>query len=338
MLDERKSEILRALIEEHIETGEPVSSRSILEASGLAVSTATVRNDLAALESDGYVVQPHTSAGRIPTATAYRFYVDHLSRPALRPMNADKISNFFSSVHVELSRLLKSTTSLLTEITHYPAVVTGPGLGGETVRGVHLVQMSSDVVLVVLVTDAGRVSQEIARLSAPADPSEVEAAESIILRRLVDAPLTTNMDAASLITDDVPDAVRSILQTVCDSAFETIDRKRDLYVGPTSHLTSAWADISKVRGVLEVLEREAALLEVLAQIPDGTAVQIGRELGLDSDTEIAMVSTSYGTAGEHSGRVGVIGPMRMDYGRAITAVEEVGDGLGESLGTSGESS
>ena len=338
MLDERKSEILRALIEEHIETGEAVSSRSILEASGLGVSTATVRNDLAALESDGYVVQPHTSAGRIPTATAYRFYVDHMSHRSLLPMNLDKISEFFSSVHVELSRLLKSTTSLLTEITQYPAVITGPGLGGETVRGAHLVQMSSDVVLVVIVTDAGRVSQEIARLSAPADPSEVEAAERIILRMLVDAPLTTRLDAASLITEDVPDSVSSIIQTVCDSAFDTVDRERDLYVGPTSHLTSAWADISKVRGVLEVLEREAALLEVLAQIPDGTSVQIGQELGLDSDTDIAMVSTSYGTAGERSGRVGVIGPMRMDYGRAISAVEEVGDGLGESLGTSGEPS
>ena len=338
MLDERKSEILRALVEEHIETGEPVSSRSILDASGLAVSTATVRNDLASLESDGYVVQPHTSAGRIPTAIAYRYYVDQLSRTALRPKAAMQVTDFFSSVHVELSRLLKSTTSLLTELTRYPAVVTGPGLGGETVRGVHLVQMGADVVLVVLVTDAGRVSQEIAKLSAPADPSEIEAAERIILRRIVDAPMATQLDVGSMITEDVPETVRAILQTVCDTAFETVERARDLYVGPTSHMTNAWADISKVRSVLELLEREAALLEVLARIPDGTAVQIGGELGLESDADIAMVSTSYGTAGEPSGRLGVIGPMRMDYGRAISAVEEVGDGLGESLGTSGESS
>ena len=336
MLDERKSEILSVLIEEHIRTGEPVSSRSILDVSGLAVSTATVRNDLKSLESDGYVVQPHTSAGRIPTALAYRFYVDHLSRPALRPVNADRISEFFSSVHFELSRLLKSTTSLLTEITKYPAIVTGPGLRGETVRGAHLVQMSSDVILVVLVTDAGRVSQEIARLPAPVDPSEVEAAEVVILRELIDAPLTSRLDASSLIGDELSSEIRGILQAVCDCAFETPDQTRDLYVGPTSQSTTAWADISKVRGVLEVLEREAALLELLSQIPDGTAVQIGRELGLDANADIALVSTSYGSSGDRSGRLGVIGPMRMDYGRAISAVEEVGDGLGESLGTPGE--
>ena len=338
MLDERKSEILRALIEQHIETGEPVSSRSILDATGLTVSTATVRNDLSTLEADGYVVQPHTSAGRIPTARAYRYYVDQLARPALRPTAAVKISEFFSSVHIELSRLLKSTSSLLSEITTYPAVVTGPGLGGEMVRGAHLVQMGTDVVLVVLVTDAGRVTQEIAKLSAPADPPEIEAAERIILREIVNTPMTARLDPSTLMTDDVPETVRSILRTVCDTAFETIDRARDLYVGPTSYLTNAWADISKVRGVLEILEREAALLEVLSLIPDGTAVQIGRELGFESEADVAMVTTSYGIVGESSGRLGVIGPMRMDYGRAITAVEEVGDNLGESVGTSGESS
>lgn len=334
MLDSRKSEILRALIELHIQTGEPVGSRSIQDASGLTVSPATIRNDLAALESDGYVVQPHTSAGRIPTAMAYRFYVDHLSEPtALRPNNADRINEFFSSVHLELSRLLKSTSALLTEITNYPAVVTGPGLGGETVRGVHLVQMSPEVVLCVLVTDAGRVSQEVVRLTMPADPSEVDAAEAIILERIVGRPMTAQLDAGSLMSGDPARPIEAILEAVCEAAFGTVERSPDLYVGPTSHLTNAMADISKVRGVLEVLEREAALLEVLAQIPDGTAVQIGGELGLDADADIAMVSTSYGST---SGRVGVIGPMRMDYGRAISAVEEVGDGLGESLGSSND--
>lgn len=337
MLDERKADILKALVEEHIATGEPVSSRSILDATGLGVSTATVRTDLAALENDGYVVQPHTSAGRVPTAAGYRYYVDHLSRQLLRPSSSMKISEFFSSVHIELSRLLKSTTSLLTEITHYPAVVTGPGLGGERVRGAHLVQMSADVVLVVLVTDAGRVTQEVARLAAPADPAEIEAAERIIMKEVVDAPLRARLDPAGLITEDVPEAVRAIIRAVCDTATDTMEGQRELYIGPTSHLTSAWADIGKIRHVLEILEREAALLEVLARIPEGTAVQIGRELGLDPEADIAMVSTSYGREGDRSGRVGVIGPMRMNYGRAITAVEEVGDGLGESLGTSGES-
>lgn len=335
MLDERQSEIVRAVVEEHIRTGEPVSSRAILEVSGLTVSPATVRNELAALENDGYVVQPHTSAGRIPTAKSFRYYVDHLSPRRLRRQNQARISEFFSSVHLELGRLLKATTSLLSEVTHYPAVVTTPGLEAEMVGGAHLVHVGAQSVLVVLVAEGGRVTQEVARLPRPADPSEVEDAERIIRRLLVDEQVLTS-ELAGALPDGLPDIVREVIEAVATTASQVLAREREVYVRGTSQMAMVWEDLNKVQSVLEILEREAALLEILASMPVGTAVQIGRELGIAADIDVAMVSTSYDVGGEPSGRLGVIGPMRMDYGRAISAVEKVGDGLGESLTSSEE--
>ncbi|MEX0946767.1 MAG: heat-inducible transcriptional repressor HrcA, partial [Acidimicrobiia bacterium] len=133
MLEERRSEVLRALVEEHIRTGEPVSSRSILQHSAISVSTATIRHDLAALERDGFVVQPHTSAGRVPTSRAYRYYVDHLGRGRLTSTSQARIVGFFSTVQLELSNLLKATSQLLAEVAHNPAVVVRPSIGGEHV-------------------------------------------------------------------------------------------------------------------------------------------------------------------------------------------------------------
>ena len=351
-MDERKAEILRILVSEHIRTGEPVSSRAILEAGGLSVSAATVRNELAVLEAEGYAVQPHTSAGRVPTSRAYRCYVDALGRPAPAPddVSDTRVAEFFSSVHSELGRLLKATTSLLSEITRFPALVTDPGLGVEVVKAVHLVQTSARAVLLVVVTRSGRVTQTILDLAVSADPREVEEAERIVRHRLVDCPVgvvrpeadpgpAPEASSESLLLEageGENQAVAELTRAVSEALVRVAEEDRRLYVGPASYLTDAWGDISKVRGVLEVLEREAALLEALSVMPDGTSVRIGGELGLEGPADISLVSTSYGAEeGDGGGRVGVIGPMRMDYGRTISAVEQVGENLDESLSGSG---
>ena len=147
MLEDRRSEILRALVEEHIRSGEPVSSRAIVDRAHLPVSTATVRNDLAALEAEGFVIQPHTSAGRVPTAAAYRYYVDHLGPGRLRSTAQAKINSFFGEVHLELSKLLKETSDLLAEVTDLPSVVVAPALRGDRVRDLHSVQVTADQML-----------------------------------------------------------------------------------------------------------------------------------------------------------------------------------------------
>ncbi|MFQ5948855.1 MAG: heat-inducible transcriptional repressor HrcA [Acidimicrobiia bacterium] len=335
MLDQRRSEILRALVEEHIHTGEAVSSRAVLERSGLQCSSATVRNQLVVLEGEGYVAQPHTSAGRIPTPVGYRYYIDHLSPGPLRSSTRTKIEGFFSSMHAELGRVLKQTSELLAEITHYPAAVVGPGVAGDTLRDIHLVQVDPNVVLLVLVTEGGRVSQRMTRLGEPRTPEEVAAAERVLREALDDTVLSAER---SLVDDAVLGGLSPQVAEIVEGVLLAVDRAaaagRELYLGGTSMMVSLWEDLAKLHRILILLDQQATLMTMLGESSEGTTVRLGSELAVaEQDMDLAVVSTPYVAGGQGSGRMGVFGPMRMDYRRAIKIVEEVSDALGGSLGS-----
>ncbi len=328
LFDDRRDEILRALVEEHIRTGEPVSSRAVLEATGLGVSGATVRNDLAALERDGYAVQPHTSAGRVPTAKAYRYYVDHLSPPRLRAAAQNRIAGFFSSVQLELGRLLKATADLLSEMTHFPAVAVSAGPIGEQVRAFNVVQLAANTALLVVVTNSGRVCQELVRFQSAVTAGELDRVERRVAQAVVGCDL--GQEVVPPPTDLEPH-LRSVAKEVIDALHRAESRTADLYVGGTHQMASVWDNLNTVQRVLEVLEGEARMFEVLARAP-GTSIQLASELGLAEDTDLAVVSSSVAGSGVR-GRVGVIGPMRMDYKKVISTVEGVSRELGDRMGS-----
>jgi heat-inducible transcriptional repressor len=329
-MDDRKAAVLTALVDEHIRTGHPVSSRAIVETAKLGVSSATIRNDLAALEAEGYVAQPHTSAGRIPTEKGFRYYVDTTDPDRLRASTRDRINAFFQSFHHELRSLLKQTSELLTDITAYPAVVIGPGLVGEEVHGVHLVQLGSHVLLMVLVTEAGQVTQELVRLPTAIDPSQVVRLEDALAGALVGRTLADAKEALDAAPQELPASDAGIVSTLADAALKSEADTRELFVGGTSMLAGLWEDISKVHFILELLERDSSVLGLIGSQVEGTSVLIGPELGAN-EIDLAVVSTSYGVDVRSSGRVAVLGPMRMNYRRTISVVEEVGEGLTDSL-------
>lgn len=332
MLDERKAAVLIVLIEEYIRCGEAISSTAVLEASGLSVSPATIRNDLAALERDGFVTQPHISAGRVPTARAYRWYVDHAQPGDLRRPIRVRIQDFFSTVHLELGLLLKATSDLVSEVTTYPAVVLAPSLAGEIIRGINLIRMGSRSVLLVIVTDHGKVSQEVVATSSEVDDETVRSAESALVSLLVDS----DVKAASGLVDGVRSRLDEEALAVFDRAWDAAGRGettgRSIYVGGTSRMANVWEDLSSVHRVLEVLEREAMLLSVLASAASGTIIKIGEELHVEGASDLSVVASSYDIGGA-SGTVGVFGPLRMDYRRTISVVEEVSDNLADRLGS-----
>ena len=333
MLDDRHSLVLQALVEEYIRTGQPVSSQTVLERSGLSVSSATVRNDLAKLESYGFVAQPHTSAGRIPTPGGYRYYVDHCSPARLRSATRARIEGFFAEFHRGLTKLLKDTSGLLSDISHYPAVVIGPGFGNETVHGVHLVHLGASTVLVVSVADNGRVSQELVRLQFEPTDRELDDAERLLNSSCCGTTLEEGAVAISkLKADEAPDRVRALLRGVADAMRRGVDGTSDVYVGGHRQLGVLWEDLANVSAVLEILEEESTVRELLDDHTAGTAVRIGSELDMEG-MDLAVVSTRYEAGDQGIGRVGVIGPMRMDYRRTIRIVEEVGEGLADSLGS-----
>jgi heat-inducible transcriptional repressor len=323
MLEDRRSEVLRALVEEHIKTGEPVSSRAVLERSRLAVSAATIRNDLAALEHEGLVLQPHTSAGRVPTVAGYRYYVDHLGPSRPRHATQAKITTFFGDVHMELSKLFKATSDLLAEITDLPAVVVAPGVARENVRALHTVQVTSDQLLVIVVTEAGRVVQQRSRVRVPVTPLELEEAQEIVTGAVVGKELGTIPDLGEE-EIDLPNPVREAMLTIVDSLHLAGTAGSEMFVGGAQRMTQVWHDLTTVQRILEILEREAEVMNLLAGTP-GTSIQLGENL------DLAVVSKLYESGGE-AGSLGVIGPMRMNYRRAISAVEEVTRELEEQIG------
>ncbi len=328
MLDDRKSKVLKALVEEYIRTGEPVSSQAILGRIGIRVSSATIRNDLARLESYGFVSQPHTSAGRLPTDQGYRFYVDHLAPSRLREATRERIDEFFQEVHRQISEVLKDTSLFVNELTSYPSVVVGPAMSTDTIKDIRLVPLGGSIVLVVAVAANGRVHQDFVDVGGVVDEDTIESAERLLAAafegRTLDAP-----DDDGLRRNDLPAAVKRVVLPVEDQLKATRS-DQEIYVSGTSRMASLWKDLTMVQNLLGLLEEEASLISLLADDPEGTHVRFGSDIGTGGD--LAVVTTTYETSSGATGHVGVIGPMRMNYKRTIRVVEGVTERLEDRFG------
>ncbi len=336
MLDDRKASILRAVVEEYIHTAQPVGSGHVASAPGVAVSSATVRNDMATLEADGYLAQPHTSAGRIPTESGYRYYVDHLaSRPSLDRASAQQVRSFFDSAHTELERMLTDTSRLLSGLTGTAAVVTGPPRATAVVRSVQLVGITPRTALLVVVLSNGSVEKATVDLDgSAADASEecMAAAGAHLSHHLV------GHDLAGLAT--VPDPVLdpgdpagATTIAVVGAARRAVDSDGDhLYIGGTDRMAAAFDAVETVREVLGLLEQQLVVVTLLRDVVDrGLQVAIGSETGMATLAECSIVVAPYEVEGEPVGSVGVLGPTRMDYAQALAAVAVVSKRLGRRL-------
>lgn len=329
MLDERKASILRAVVEEYIQTAQPVGSGHVADAPGVEVSSATVRNEMAALETDGYLAQPHTSAGRIPTEKGYRYFVDALSRPTLDRSSAQQVRAFFDQAHGELEQMLADTTRLLTGLTDYAAVVVGPAHEAGAVRSVQLVSLAPTVVLFVAVLGNGAVEKCTIDLPAPVDERAVEVAGQRLAAHLTGgelravAPLAPSGDAEV-------DALIGQVEAVVVGLGET--DPDHVFVNGASRMAASFDAVETVRSVLTILEEQLVVVSLLRDVVDrGLNVAIGSETGMQPLAECALVVAPYTVDGEQLGTVGVLGPTRMNYPQALAAVAVVGQRLGHRL-------
>jgi heat-inducible transcriptional repressor len=333
-LDHRKAAILNAVVAEYIETAQPVGSAHITGNPGVEVSSATVRSEMAALEREGYLAQPHTSAGRIPTDKGYRFFVDHLGRPGtLGPHERHEVRKFFAHVHGEVEDLLGRTSGLLAGLTDYAAVVVGPKHESATIRSVQLVGLSPRLALLVLVLSDGAVEKRTVDL--PADTSD---------DMLTDAAnhLASYARGGTLASPgNVPELRDPALNVVVHCGVEALGHMAatgepdHVFVGGSSHMASAFDAAETVRSVLSILEQQLVVVELIEDILDrGLSVAIGAEHGFEPLAACALVLAPVAIEGEVAGTIGVVGPTRMHYPRALAAVELVGEQLGERLGVS----
>jgi heat-inducible transcriptional repressor len=332
MLDDRKSTILRAVVEEYIHTAQPVGSGHVASAPGVAVSSATVRNEMASLEAEGFLAQPHTSAGRIPTQAGYRYYVDHLAqRPTLDKASAQQVKAFFDRTHGELERMLADTSRLLSGLTGTAAVITGPPHEIAVVRSTQLVGLTPRMALLVVVLSNGSVEKATVDLGGDGiEPSDEDLARAgaHVAAHLVGH----HLDALAAVPDPpagAPAAVTSLVASARNAASPDGDH---LYVGGTDRMAGAFEAVEQVREVLGLLEQQLVVVSLLRDVLDrGLQVAIGSETGMTTLAECSIVVAPYEVEGEPVGTVGVLGPTRMDYAQALAAVAVVGKRLGRRL-------
>ena len=337
-LGERRASILRAVVSHFVSSGEPVGSKTLVERFSLGVSSATVRNELAALEEMGYIYQPHTSAGRIPTDSGYRFFVDAWGTdPKLSSRDKQEVQRFFGEPRWELEDALRQTASLLSNLTHHAAVVFAPALDRSTVRHVELVELPGARAMVVLVTDTGRVENHVVAIGEAVDEVQLSRTAEMLNRIVVGIPLDEAAKKLLEVVDRFPLELRDVATSVARTLnLELAQREAErVFLEGTSNIVDEhkFADLETVRQVIGALEHRRLLLEVLADAlaAGSVSVRIGAENSIQEMQNCAVVTAAYGTEGDVIGTLGVVGPTRMDYRRTIAAVHEVASNLGRML-------
>jgi heat-inducible transcriptional repressor len=328
MLDERKSAILKTVVTEYIETAQPVGSTHVLRDSPLDVSPATVRSDMAALERDGYLMHPHTSAGRVPTDKGYRFFVDHLCGEQPLGTNAQQtVQEFFATAHGALERMLRDTATLLSQVTSYAAVVVAPGHEARTVRLAQLVRLAPHTVMVVVVQSDGSVEKATFELQDDSGEEAVAAASTKLQAHLVGKVALETPSPAT--TGDL--TVDRIIAGAVASIGRSVAPDERVFVGGTSNMAHAFDAVETVRSVLTMLERTYVVVELLQDaLSHERHVSIGGEHG-GALAECSVVVAPYEVDNSIVGTVGVLGPTRMNYPQALAAVAMVGRRLGREI-------
>ena len=329
MLDDRKTAILRAVVQEYIGTGQPVGSTHIANAPDINVSSATVRNEMAVLEQEGFLAQPHTSAGRVPTDKGYRFFVDHLTQPGrLDDVKVTQVRQFFDGAHGRLEELLARTSHLVAGLTNYASVVLGPKVERAEVRSVQIVGLSARQALAVAVMSNGSVESEHLELDADVPETRLTAAGLHLQKHLVGRNLAEEIQIGAS-GDSSVDAIC----TKALSALRRVDADDPVYVGGAASMASAFEAVDVVRQVLQTLEQQYLVVTLVRDILDrGLSVSIGAEHGIEPLANCSVVVAPVVVDGERLGTVGVLGPTRMNYPQAMATVEVVSERLGRRLG------
>jgi heat-inducible transcriptional repressor len=332
MLDDRKLRVLRAIVEDYVSTHEPVGSKALVERHQLGVSSATVRNDMAALEEDGLIAQPHTSAGRIPTDKGYRVFVDGITE--IKPLSAAErraIATFLQGA-VDLDDVIHRSVRLLAQLTQQVAVVQYPTLARSTVRHVEVITISPTRLLLVLITSAGRVEQRVVELPAPLGEDVVADLRArlnacTVGQRLADAAERVSGLPATFHRDDAP----VVTQIVAVFAEAVADERSDekIAIGGTANLVRFGDEFERsIEPLLEALEEHVVLLKLMGETASPTRVTVHDLVAA------SVVATGYGPGTQALATLGVVGPTRMDYAGSMAAVHAVARYVGRILADS----
>ena len=333
MSGERRTRVLDAIVRDYVSTREPVGSRSLVERHQLGVSPATIRNDMAVLEEAGLIQQPHTSAGRIPTDHGYRSFVDSLHD--IKPLSVPErraIERLLEGA-MDFDEVVARAVRLLANITHQVAVVQYPSLKKVSLRHIELIPAGERHIILVIITEAGRVEQRTLMTSSPVKSEDVDELAKVLNNESVGKP-GTDLDLSTNVVEAAPAHMRELAQTVCDviSGILLAEGEDRIVMAGTANLSRHSVDFAKtISPVLEALEEHVILLRLLTRMREGVSVSIGEENKHEGLTEASVVSSTYGVSDRSVARVGVVGPTRMDYPGTMAAVYAVAEYLSDIL-------
>ncbi|GAA4285365.1 heat-inducible transcriptional repressor HrcA [Brevibacterium daeguense] len=326
MNEGRRARVLRAIVEDYVATNEPVGSKALVERHGLQVSPATIRNDMAALEQQGLIAQPHTSAGRVPTDKGYREFVDRIDD--VKPLSAAEKRAIARIIErpVDIDEMLDRTVRLLASLTHQVAVVQYPMATTTAVRHLEFVDLAAHRLLVVLITDSGQVEQRIVDAGSPLDEAGIAALRDAFNDALHQVRLSRVGSALERISvaPELREWASAISEVVVDLARSS--RQDRLVMAGTANLARSGRDFGEHIGpLLEAFEEQVVLLKLLTSMVAETgrvSVRIGRENPVESFASTSVVATGYGTD-DSEAKLAVLGPTRMDYPTTMAAVRAV---------------
>jgi len=335
-IDARKAAILTAVVTEYIGSALPVGSQHVADLPGVGVSSATVRTEMAALEGEGYLTQPHTSAGRIPTDKGYRFFVDHLGGPGpLEPVQRQQVRQFFDHAHGEIEQMLERTSGLLADLTDCTAMVVGPSHEAAAVRSIQLVGLGPRLALLVVVLADGAVQKQSIELTEDTSEERLAAAGRHLAAHAGGVTLGMVAQQARSTGDRATDSLVGAGLAALTS-MRPGDQADQLFVGGPSRLAAAFDAVETVRSVLTILEQQLVVVSLLRDVLDrGLSVAIGAEHGFEPLASCAIVVMPVAVEGEKAGTIGLLGPTRMNYPQALAVARVVGERLGQRLGETG---
>lgn len=321
-LTPRQREVLRRVVQEHVATGRPVGSKTLVEGGAMSVSASTIRSELAALETRGLLTHPHTSAGRMPTELGYRTYAGQLLErpdPLPRPFPLD-----LSALRSEVDAALQAMSERLSQLTRLLALVSAPPLDTTTVRHVEVLLLQPEVVVVVVITSTGGVTKQLVAFDRPVDPGIASWAREFLAERVTGLELGSHLLRHRLDDPDLSERERAFLESIRPVFTQTVGEAQRLFVGGAAGLLDDVRrdELDAYRGMLELLEERAGLLEILRESldPSRPFVLVGRELDDPALRDASLVGASYGLTNRTLGAVSLLGPLRMDYAKAIEAV------------------
>lgn len=329
MLTERQRLILTAIVDDYISSAEPVGSRTISKRGDIGFSPATIRNEMSDLEELGYLEQPHTSAGRIPSQKGYRYYVDHLVRlDNLSDEEVKRLKSMFAEKITVMEQVVQHTSSVLAQLTNYTAIALGPEMFNTTLRHFQLLPLDESTAVAIIVTSTGHVENKTVPIPPGVSRSELEKVVNILNAKLTGIPLIQLR--AQLYTEVGQELAKYVshaqeMVALIESIMGGDEAHREVYLSGTTNMLSQpeFKDVDKIKTIWNLLEETPSLIKVIGEAPTGIQVRIGNENGHEAITNCSLITATYSFDGQTVGTIGLLGPTRMEYAKVMNMMHHV---------------